>query len=1178
MPGLFSPLGMELHVSRSARRKYGLEGALFGLRGNILFANFRLVRELTEKINARRVQEGLAEKTLSASELNAAGLLDEILHFVSAEYRRQRQPLAWHGALNALTERFGLQAVERLLRRFAETFPAAQVYRGEMGLDAFFAATIDGLPAHEAVLEELLMLALANENPALEDMAELFDDRLLREDTIYAQALETLEAYFRSQPPFGPDNQPLPELLREPARRAPHSLQAQLQFVLTRWRSLLGNEFYSRLLGALDFIEEETRLRVGTGGGGGHLSVPHFPSALEEEPERFSPDKDWMPSLVMIAKHTYVWLDQLSRRYQRPITRLDHIPDGELETLARRGFSGLWLIGLWERSSASQKIKHLCGNPEAVASAYSLYDYQIAADLGGYEAYENLKERAWRYGIRLAADMVPNHTGIYSRWVVEHPDWFISLPYSPFPAYTFNGPDLSDDPRVGLYLEDHYYTRSDAAVVFKRVEHATGETRYIYHGNDGTSMPWNDTAQLDYLNPEVRQAVIQTILRVARMFPVIRFDAAMTLTKKHYQRLWFPEPGTGGAIPSRAEFGLTREQFDAAMPREFWREVVERIAEEAPDTLLLAEAFWMMEGYFVRTLGMHRVYNSAFMNMLRDEQNAEYRAVIKNTLEFDPEILKRYVNFMNNPDERTAVEQFGKGDKYFGVCLLMATLPGLPMFGHGQVEGFAEKYGMEYRRAYWSEQPDAALVARHEAEISPLLYRRSLFAEVGNFLLYDFYTPQGFVDENVFAYSNRREEERGLVVYHNKFAETRGWIRTSAAFAVKDAAGEKRLERRTLAEGLALTDAPGWYTIFRDYKTGLEYIRSNAELHAQGLYLDLKAYAYHVFLDFRQVRDTDGRYARLQEALQGQGVPDVEAAWRALRLRPVHTPLRELINAGQFEWLLRNRSPHTARLPEALDEVERKSLEAARAMCAFTGAEEDPRALAAQVRAHLSVLLHLPQEEMDAEALSPPETERLRSMLRTVKEFLEADEARWGVALAWGTTHPWGRVLAPRSPAGDTVPPEEQPRWCSRWLLDTIVAQTLRGLGYTDARVSRGVRTCRVLLTHADWYRRAVKDFPGAVARWLEDEEVRALLDVNRYEGVVWFRKESFDALVGMMLAVETVKILSGRESAPARRLAAMQEAFALTGMLRQAEERSAYRLEDLLEAAETLSAGASSP
>ncbi len=211
-------------------------------------------------------------------------------------------------------------------------------------------------------------------------------------------------------------------------------------------------------------------------------------------------------------------------------------------------------------------------------------------------------------------------------------------------------------------------------------------------------MPWNDTAQLNFCRADVREAVIQTILHVARQSPVIRFDAAMTLVKKHFHRLWFPAPGTGGDIPSRAGHGMTRAEFDAAMPEEFWREVVDRVAQEAPDTLLLAEAFWLLEGYFVRSLGMHRVYNSAFMNMFRDEMNAEYRHLIRSTLEFDPRILKRYVNFMSNPDERTAIDQFGKDDKYFGVATMMATLPGLPMFGHGQVEGLAEKYGMEFRR------------------------------------------------------------------------------------------------------------------------------------------------------------------------------------------------------------------------------------------------------------------------------------------------------------------------------------------------------------------------------------------------------------------------------------------------------------------------------------------------
>src|SRR5881409_2160742 len=214
------------------------------------------------------------------------------------------------------------------------------------------------------------------------------------------------------------------------------------------------------------------------------------------------------------------------------------------------------------------------------------------------------------------------------------------------------------------------------------------------------------------------------------------------------------------------------------MPNEFWREVVDRVGAEMPDTLLLAEAFWLMEGYFVRTLGMHRVYNSAFMNMLRDEENANYRNVIKNTLEFDPEILKRYVNFMNNPDERTAIDQFGNGDKYFGVCTLMATMPGLPMFGTARSRASPSATA-------WSTAArittSGRLVAEHERRIAPLLHRRPLFAEAQAFRLYDFYTDEGWVNEDVFAYSNRRDGARALIVYHNRYSRTQGWVRLSCA-------------------------------------------------------------------------------------------------------------------------------------------------------------------------------------------------------------------------------------------------------------------------------------------------------------------------------------------------------------------------------------------------------------
>ena len=114
-------------------------------------------------------------------------------------------------------------------------------------------------------------------------------------------------------------------------------------------------------------------------GAGGPAEVYEYDTGDEE---RFSEDRDWMPSLVLLAKSTYVWLDQLSRRHARDIRTLDAIPDAELDRLAGWGITGLWLIGLWERSEASERIKRLRGDPDAVASAYSLDDYAIAADLG----------------------------------------------------------------------------------------------------------------------------------------------------------------------------------------------------------------------------------------------------------------------------------------------------------------------------------------------------------------------------------------------------------------------------------------------------------------------------------------------------------------------------------------------------------------------------------------------------------------------------------------------------------------------------------------------------------------------------------------------------------------------------------------------------------------------------
>ncbi len=130
------------------------------------------------------------------------------------------------------------------------------------------------------------------------------------------------------------------------------------------------------------------------------------------------------------------------------------------------------------------------------------------------------------------------------------------------------------------------------------------------------------------------------------------------------------------------------------------------------------------------------------------------------------------------------------------------------------------------------------------------------------------------MDENVFAYSNRSAAgERGLVIHHNKFAETRGWIRNSAAYKVSGG-----LAQRSLAEGLDLPHAG--YAIFRDFVTHLEYIRSCAELWEKGLYLELAAYQHHAFLDWRFV---DGpEWQTVFESLNGAGVDSIHGKWQEL--------------------------------------------------------------------------------------------------------------------------------------------------------------------------------------------------------------------------------------------------------------------------------------------------------
>lgn len=1141
---------MEFHINTAVRKECEFDEVLFASSGNVIFTNQKAVHLFVLKYNKTVNKKASPEQFLKAGQLNAMGLIDEIFHYVCRLYRTKENQYFFAGAARAIEEKIGKEALDALLLNFIHEFQPTTVFKKEISEQQWLLGTdSEGVPHKQIALEELMMLRLANENPAFEPFFRLFNDKVLLKDPNYLIAWKELKTWSTKNPVFGPEGLDLISMLKAPVVYSPYDLKGQLEYIQTRWLTLLG-DWLSRLLSSLDLIAEEQKPGWGGGIGSGNPDMdPYTFGDISKEYERFSPDRDWMPNVVLIAKSALVWLSQLTEKYGRSITRLDQIPDEELDFLASAGFNGLWLIGLWQRSPASKRIKQICGNPEAAASAYSLDDYDIAYDLGGWEALDSLRRRAWMRGIRLASDMVPNHTGMDAKWVVEKPHLFVQSHESPFPGYDFNGENLSHDSRVSIYLDNHYYSKTDCAVVFKRVDNASGDTRYIYHGNDGTGMPWNDTAQIDFLNPEAREEVIQKILHVARNFPIIRFDAAMVLAKKHIQRLWYPEPGAGGDIASRSRFAISREEFERRIPEEFWREVVDRCAQEIPDTLLLAEAFWMMEGYFVRTLGMHRVYNSAFMNMLKREDNQKYRSTIKNTIEFDPEILKRYVNFMNNPDEETAVAQFGKDDKYFGVCTMMVAMPGLPMFGHGQIEGFEEKYGMEYIRAYKNEQPDAHLLYRHQKEIFPLMKKRYLFAGVDNFCLYDFY-QNGTVNENVFAWSNRKDNEKALILFNNVYQQASGWIKTSAASAVKQGDGSRKLEQRSLAQGLALEYKDNRYCIMQEQGSGLWYMRSTKEIFDNGLYVALNGFQTQVFLNIYEVDDNEfGHYRTLYESLSGKGVYNIQMGIQNIFLKDLYASLQNLASQSYFttiknvfsevdpvpetfvtntkeqakvffskvkeflngsygaqELFAKESEEKPTPLPKAkkLKTSETSKQKEDKELCEFS-VDAVSESFAHRLEKLLSIPLLLKNKNLDL----VPESLKLVTMqveslyaLPGMKESLSAAIILYSL-----------RECIPLQNQGKTLV-----SLISLWSLDLKISELLVDYGLHTEKITSNFVILKDCLYLLDLPFVSEKDFPETlVAELFKNNQVQKYLHLHEWDSVVWFNKEAAEYLVRLL-------------------------------------------------------------
>ena len=137
------------------------------LSGNVMFANFQAARTFAQKINGKRDLVNYPERAVQAGEINAMGLIDEILHHVIALYRARINP-AGDGPCAGLAEGTGgCREVDECVVQVSTEFPPLAVYRGEITLAEYLRAGQPmAFPIEQILLEEMLMLWLGNKNPA----------------------------------------------------------------------------------------------------------------------------------------------------------------------------------------------------------------------------------------------------------------------------------------------------------------------------------------------------------------------------------------------------------------------------------------------------------------------------------------------------------------------------------------------------------------------------------------------------------------------------------------------------------------------------------------------------------------------------------------------------------------------------------------------------------------------------------------------------------------------------------------------------------------------------------------------------------------------------------------------------------------------------------------------------
>ncbi len=368
---------------------------------------------------------------------------------------------------------------------------------------------------------------------------------------------------------------------------------------------------------------------------------------------------NWPKHPKILEINTWPWLNSLSEIYKTPI-KLNNVPDEVLDNEFTY-FDVIWLKGVWERSPQGREIavKHPdlqeeyrnalrnFSTDDVVGSPYSVHYYRVDNYLGSNEGLASFRKRLIERELLLILDYVPNHVAVDHMWTLLKSDLFIKG----------TAEDLISHPNEFFKVVDQVYA----------------------NGKDPFFPSWSDTIQINAFSSEAREKAIFTLLEIAEQCDGVRCDMAMLMTNKVFSQTWGER---AGPFPEK----------------EFWVEVIKSVRTKFPDFKFLAEVYWDME-WELQQQGFDYCYDKRLYDRLIHD-NAQS---IKGHLQAEWDYQSKLVRFIENHDEKRAVEVFGE-DKSKAAAIIALTLPGARLIHEGQIEGYRIKLPVQLGRRLIEEK------------------------------------------------------------------------------------------------------------------------------------------------------------------------------------------------------------------------------------------------------------------------------------------------------------------------------------------------------------------------------------------------------------------------------------------------------------------------------------------